>query len=140
MKYFRDQAQNSEINTVLRGGGPLTGSVKASELGDDWRATSHLKSRPLINVNGLNFVQPDYSKLPTEDLAYNLKNYVEHKIPSGHFLTAVISNDLRGAVARADSVNIKHIVAIVRWLYWEVPSVAWGSKEAFENWIKGEVE
>jgi len=75
----------------------------------------------------------DYYKLP-KHLQDSMKIYVEDGIRSGGFLTAVLSNDLRGAVNIADSGNIKLLPDIITWLYNEVPQSCWGSTENVENW------
>ena len=75
----------------------------------------------------------DYSKLP-EHLQDTMQRYVEHGIEGGHFLKAVLSNDLQGAVNHADSTNIKLLPDIIKWLYNEVPLGCWGSTEKVENW------
>lgn len=78
-------------------------------------------------------VSSDYSKLP-----YNLQSgmqlYIEKGFRTGHFLTAVLSNDLLGAVSRADDTNIKLLPAIVRWLYNEAPSNCWGDVKKVQAW------
>ena len=74
-----------------------------------------------------------YDKLP-EHLQGGMKRYVEKGIGAGHFLTAVLSNDLVGAVSRGDPASLEALPDIVRWLYWEIPSNAWGSSEAVKNW------
>lgn len=71
---------------------------------------------------------PDY-------MVEGLENYVEHHIAPGSFLYAVITNDLRGAVERADDTNIRLIHKYVGWFYNHAPHGCWGSPEAFENWI-----
>lgn len=44
-----------------------------------------------------------------------LERYVLYRIAPGQFLTAVICNDLRNAVARADKENISLLPLYVRW-------------------------
>ena len=75
----------------------------------------------------------EYEKLP-EHLQDGMKRYVEDGIQAGHFLTAVLSNDLLGAVSRADPKSLEALPDIVRWLHWEIPSSAWGSEEKVKNW------
>lgn len=65
-----------------------------------------------------------------------LVRYVDHRIPPGGFLTAVICNDLRGAVLRADAENIVNLRAYIGWLYNEAPSSCWGSPERFKEWLE----
>lgn len=66
-----------------------------------------------------------------------LNGYIEHGYQVGHFLRAVLENDLKGAVDRADDVNIKVLPAYVVYLYNEAPAGCWGSKERVQNWIDG---
>ena len=76
----------------------------------------------------------DYSLAKNLD---GLKRYVEHRIPTGGFLRAVLENDLKEAVARADDEN-QHVIPIyVCWLYNEAPSTCWGSPEAVKAWLGG---
>ncbi len=63
-----------------------------------------------------------------------LKNYTEHGEIPGDFLQAVISNDLSGAVGRADEENLANLPAFVAYLYNEVPAGAWGSREKMYKW------
>jgi len=52
----------------------------------------------------------------------------------GHFLTAVIENDLSAAVAHADASNGPIISAYVGWFYNEAPSSCWGSPSKADAW------
>lgn len=65
-----------------------------------------------------------------------MDRYVNDHIPPGGFLTAVLSNDLKMAVAQADVFNRKMIPEIVEYCYNEIPSSCWGSPEAVEAWIE----
>ena len=76
---------------------------------------------------------PNYNKLP-EHLQDSMERYIEDGIRSGGFLTAVLSNDLKGAVNVADSGNIKLLPDIVTWLYNEAPQGCWGSTENVQDW------
>lgn len=64
-----------------------------------------------------------------------IKRYVEKGIPPGHFLTAVICNDLQEAVGRADDYNLKNLPAYAVYFYNRVPSKCWGSREKMEAWM-----
>ena len=69
-----------------------------------------------------------------------LTEYFENRRPPGGFLTAILENDLMGAVARADDTNINCLRSYGTWLYECAPmrsSGIWGSKEAVENWLNG---
>jgi hypothetical protein len=65
----------------------------------------------------------------------SIKAYVQRRMPVGGFLRAVLTNDLSGAVNRADSQNIQNIPAIVFYLYNYTPSICWGSEENVKNWL-----
>lgn len=68
-----------------------------------------------------------------------IDRYVDHRIPTGGFLEAVLSNDLREAFGRADIQNRYLMFDIVSYLYSEVPSACWGSPERVKNWLSPEV-
>jgi hypothetical protein len=53
----------------------------------------------------------------------------------GSFLTAVLENDLAGAVGQADWQNIEVLPAIVAFVYRNLPSPCWGSKDKVEAWL-----
>lgn len=76
-----------------------------------------------------------YDLLPTARLAGAMKRYIENGIPPGHFLTAILSNDLKEACARADDDHRYRLFDIVGWLYNEAPASCWGSPEKFEAWL-----
>ena len=76
----------------------------------------------------------DYSALPRSLQAAARRWIEEHQLP-GHFLTAVIKNDLRDAVARADDDNIKCLRLILQWFYCDAPSGCHGSVENVEAWV-----
>lgn len=76
----------------------------------------------------------DYSLLP-EHIQGAAQRYVEHGIAPGGFLTAVICNDLFGAVGRADSTNRRALPEICQFWYAEAPGVCWGSPERMERWM-----
>ena len=61
--------------------------------------------------------------------------YCTERRPVGDFLTAVLSNNLREAVARADNENAANLHGIVRWLYWHAPGLSWGSPQAVKAWL-----
>lgn len=64
-----------------------------------------------------------------------VKRYILQGIPPGSFLTAVISNDLREAFARADDDNATAMQGWVRFFYNYAPSGCWGSPERYSNWL-----
>lgn len=64
-----------------------------------------------------------------------LWRYVKSGIPTGSFLEAVLSNNLKHAVMTADAYNTVALVAIVAYIYNFVPSPCWGSPEKYQAWI-----
>jgi hypothetical protein len=80
---------------------------------------------------------PDYSKLIPEHNRGAMERYVEDRCQPGSFLTAVLSNDLVGAVSCADSMNTVHLVDVVKWVYNELPGLCWGSREKVRKWLQG---
>lgn len=65
----------------------------------------------------------------------SLKLYQDHKIPTGSFLEAVLSNDLMGAMRRADEYSKMNLYNIVYYIYNEMPSNCWGSGEIVSKWL-----
>ena len=64
-----------------------------------------------------------------------LINYILFGRPVGHFLTAVLSNDLKEACHRADEFNQAFLFFYVRFLYNHAPTGCWGSPSNVEKWI-----
>ena len=58
----------------------------------------------------------------------SIKRYVEHRCPVGDFLTAVLKNDLREALGRADMTNRLALFEIVAFLYNDCPYICWGAR------------
>tara|TARA_R110000796_G_scaffold30559_2_gene81564 strand:- start:1185 stop:1568 length:384 start_codon:yes stop_codon:yes gene_type:complete len=85
----------------------------------------------------------DYSLIPNQSMVAGFKNYVEHGIAPGSFMTALLSNNLTASFDRADTTNLDLLTersvdedghelkpAWIHWLWWNIPSPLWGSKEA----------
>lgn len=66
-----------------------------------------------------------------------LTEYIYDRRPPGSFLISVLSNDLAGAVGRADNINAQALSAYVICLYNYAPASCWGSSDAVENWLRG---
>ncbi len=64
--------------------------------------------------------------------------YVVHGVIPGHFLQAVLANDLFDAVCRADNTASGILTALVRLIHNEFPSDSHGSRAAIKEW--GDVE
>jgi hypothetical protein len=74
-------------------------------------------------------------KLIPQRMRGAMHRYLQHGIAPGHFLTAVLSNDLREAVSRADEENMLILHDYIRFLYNYAPNGSWGSKQCFDNWL-----
>lgn len=64
-----------------------------------------------------------------------IERYINQGISPGDFLTAIICNDLKGSVIRADDENMANLPAVVAWFYNEAPNLAWGSEEKMMSWM-----
>ena len=62
--------------------------------------------------------------------------YLRHGQQPGHFLMAVLSNDLTEACGRADEENRPLLYEYVYLLYNYAPTEAWGSPEKVRAWIE----
>lgn len=65
-----------------------------------------------------------------------VQRWIFDAIPPGHFLSAVICNDLKDAVGRADETNRAALADWVLFFYNDAPSECWGSVAAFNHWIE----
>lgn len=77
----------------------------------------------------------DYSILP-KHMQDAMRRYMEDGIPPGSFLEAVLSNDLLGALSRADHVNVSLLYAYGEFLYTEAPILSYGCKDRYKAWIE----
>ena len=64
-----------------------------------------------------------------------IHRYIEQGIPPGSFLTAIIENDLKAAVERADDENMANLPAFVAYFYNQTPAGCWGSPENRRAWL-----
>jgi len=71
-----------------------------------------------------------------EDTKFYIDRYVNEHYPVGHFLTAVLSNDLVGAFSRADDHNLRAMMDIVSYCYNDIPSTCWGNPEKVKKWLE----
>ena len=72
------------------------------------------------------------------DMLGAIRRYIDQRIPPGDFLSAIIDNDLKGAVSRADDENMANLPAFVAYFYHEAPMLCWGSPEKRQAWLRGE--
>ena len=88
---------------------------------------------PQRSIDIANEMLPDY-------MVGGLVRYFNNRIPPGSFLTAILSNDLYEAAARADNTNQMYLSQYVMWLHNYAPgrhSGSWGSPEAVKEWLRG---
>ena len=71
-----------------------------------------------------------------DQMMEGIRDYIDHGVPCGSFLTAVICNDLKNAVGRADEENLRNLPAFVGYFYSEAPAPCWGSEEEMNAWMK----
>lgn len=64
-----------------------------------------------------------------------LNRWFVHGVLPDDFLQAVLRNDLRAAVERADDENRIALSAFVAYLYNEAPSPCWGSPDKVTAWV-----
>ena len=62
--------------------------------------------------------------------------YYERGLPPGDFLAAVIQNDLKEAVGRADDENVRLLKEYVMWFYNWAPAGSWGSLRNYVDWLE----
>jgi len=65
----------------------------------------------------------------------SIDRYVLDGIPLGGNLRAIVSNDLRETIATADDHRRLALFPIVGYLYNDVPSSCWGSREKHDAWM-----
>lgn len=65
----------------------------------------------------------------------SIEAYIQKGQPVGDFLQAIICNDLREAVVRADDENIRNLPAFVYYFYQNAPSQCWGTRNHYNNWV-----
>lgn len=63
-----------------------------------------------------------------------LARYIEHGICPGSGMTAILCNDLRGAVGRLDVNAMAGLRGTIIFLTNFVPAPAWGSAENVKSW------
>lgn len=75
-----------------------------------------------------------YREIPQRMRDAMVRYVVDHVQP-GSFLTAVICNDLSGAVLQADSENLPLLKTYVQWFYNVPPAACKGSRDAMNKWL-----
>jgi hypothetical protein len=70
-----------------------------------------------------------------EHMRGTVRRYFLKGIPPGSFLTAVLSNDLMGALNRGDEENRNALPQYGAFLYNYVPNGSFGSPERVKAWL-----
>lgn len=83
--------------------------------------------------SGETMAQDSYDNIPKATIAA-IRKHADDGYDVGHFVTAVLENNLKEAINRADDSNIKCLRDIVRYCYWEITSICWGSPEKVAAW------
>lgn len=65
-----------------------------------------------------------------------LERYILDGLEPGGFLTAVLANDLFGAVGKADHMNAYALKDICGWVYNYAPRNSWGSYEIVRKYLE----
>lgn len=89
-----------------------------------------------VALEEMNFEGGDYEKIP-QHMRDAIMDYALHRRKPGDFLTAVLCNDLRGAVCYADAVNLPLIKTYVLWFYNRCPAFLVG-RDNFIRHLAGE--
>lgn len=96
----------------------------------------------IANDNVIDFTKAQNRSLDFEgynmtlEIQQALSNYVLNKIPPGGFLTAILANDLMGAVGRCDAWNHHYMKDICNFVYNRIPSNAWGSYYHVQKYLE----
>jgi hypothetical protein len=64
-----------------------------------------------------------------------LERYFVERVEPGQFLIALLRNDLREAVGRADPVSFAALPDLCKFLYNFAPGQSHGSREAVDRWL-----
>jgi len=81
-------------------------------------------------------IRPQHYENIPDQMLDSLVRYVLAGTPTGGFLFAVLSNDLKEACGRADDYNIGILHVYCCWLWNSAPLSAWGSPTEVHEWIK----
>lgn len=72
----------------------------------------------------------------TDESRQSLYNYLVHGLEPGSFMTAVLSNDLYSACARADYTNVNLMQQYALWIVNHAPYGSYGSAEMVRGWLR----
>ncbi len=70
------------------------------------------------------------------ELKRSIDLYVKEGVPLGHFLEAVVTNNLKETFGRADIESRSHVFDLVCYLYNDCPAACWGSRQNYYDWMQ----
>lgn len=73
-----------------------------------------------------------YAIIP-QRMRESIERYCVHHIKPGNFLSALLQNDLEGAIFHADDENLPLIKTYVLWFRWHTSGLY--GKENFQKWL-----
>lgn len=76
----------------------------------------------------------EYCRIP-EHILMGVYAYIEHRQSPGHFLQAVLSNDLFEAIGRADKEAVAALRELVVFIHCEVRSDCYGNRQKVSAWL-----
>lgn len=77
---------------------------------------------------------PEFSRIPEHVLA-GVYSFVEHRTEPGHFLSAVLCDNLFEAVGRADKESGAALRELVCFIHCEVPTMCYGNTIKVRGWL-----
>ena len=81
-------------------------------------------------------IKSDYFDLGLPDYMWGgVRRYLEHGIPPGDFLHAVLTNDLSEAFGRADETNRTVMYEWCLFFYNAVPGNCWRTQANYDQWV-----
>ena len=96
-------------------------------------ATLHTAAENIVNE--VVYLERMERALVPAHLRDGLVRYLVHHIRPGYFLTAVLQNDLRAAIAHGDAASLTWLPELIRFLENDVPLMAWGSPRLVDVWL-----
>jgi len=77
---------------------------------------------------------PAYLK---QDYYDTIRRFLTKGINPGQFMTAVLSNNLMDAMARADEETVGDLKSITMFIYNDVPGMCHGTRAKVSEWLQG---